>query len=585
MQKERFLFDIDPKLLSRQKERDVVEFAQRELQAALDCILADGIAGYRIEFLYDETLRFDGYQIRSGGRKLCITARMPRGILHGSYEALRLMGCDFTFPGAQRQYIPHNARKTFPACSVCREPWLEYRGLCLYNTTAATLPQTLETVDWMAKNGFNFLLTSIHRLDDTGQGDHAILWDEIEAEILPQLEKRGIVVDMSEHSTDYYFPKEELFRQHLEWFALQQGERSAGQICYANRQAVEAYAESLVRFVKDKKEFQFFGIWPLDGGGYCECSACKDPLTIYKANRYIAGKIHEVRPDLTVEHLAYTPQSFARPQSSMPDNMSVLVCSVQDRIAYEWACRAQAGGAFYFDYNTADHYRWRAQLWLNPYHCKQMVNTMAAYGYRGIVSLYLPVTCWWQAGINCWYLRHFYYDPSAQIPALTKKLAAVLFGSRQAEKMQQLLLRIYDELQAPDLWSRDPFAFPGFGEHITNRSRMLDALHRRRYEEVFGQVMQRLEKLMSSSTGKNEHMIHLRDYLRLQKAYYTQIDQFDADSDLPEQAEEYFQLLADINRKEDSPFISVRYARWRIAGRDNILQPDLTNEFQAAAEK
>ena len=222
-------------------------------------------------------------------------------------------------------------------------------------------------VDWMGKNGYNFLLTSIHREDDTEQGDHAILWDEIGDVLLPELQKRGIVIDMSEHSTDFFFPREELFRQHPEWFALENGVRCPSQICYSNPEAVEVFGDRLAAFAADKPWIRFLGIWPLDGGGYCQCEACKDPLTIYRANRRIAEKLAAVRPDVIAEYLAYRPQSYTRPDEDLPKNMSALVCSVRDQVAYEWALRAKgAGGAFYFDYNTGDHYRWRSNLWLNP---------------------------------------------------------------------------------------------------------------------------------------------------------------------------------------------------------------------------
>ncbi len=102
---------------------------------------------------------------------------------------------------------------------------------------------------------------------------------------------------------------------------------------------MEAYGESLAKFAAEKPWFQFMGIWPLDGGDYCECEACRDPLTIYRANVRIAEKMKRVRPDLIVEHLAYTPQSFSRPTHAMPENMSVLVCSTRNRTAYRGPAR------------------------------------------------------------------------------------------------------------------------------------------------------------------------------------------------------------------------------------------------------
>lgn len=380
--------------------------------------------------------------------------------MHGVYALLKELGCNFLFPGRQRERIPeYGGWPRFDRIAIRREPWLEYRGLCLYNTVKKTEQKTLDALDWMAKNGFNFLMSSIHREDDTGCGKygHAILWDEIGEKMMPELKKRGIVLDMSEHSTNYYFPSEKLFEQHPEWFALVNGKRAAGQICYSNPDAVEAYGNALADFTRENGDFEFMGIWPPDGGGYCECEKCRDPQTIFKANVKIAAKIRKVRSELTVEHLAYTPQSFPRPKEKMPENMCVLVCSVRDKIAHEWALASkETGGAFYFDYMTADHYRYRANVVMNPIYCREMVNMLAGYGFRGAVSLYLPVDCWFQTSLNLWYLSELYYDPVKPARELLEEGALVLE-------------EVSENLSDCCLWSGYSHAHDWYCEHITGR--------------------------------------------------------------------------------------------------------------------
>lgn len=564
----------------------ILEFAYRELTEGLEALLEQPEAEVAVLFSVPEKpLRFDGYQVSYRNGQLRIEAACPRGILHGVYEALRFLGCDYTFPGKERQAVLHRLDAGIPEFSFCREPWMEYRGLCLYNTTKETWKETLDAVDWMAKNGYNFLLTSYHRLDDTGQGDHAILWDEIGDRLLPEIQKRGIVLDMSEHSTDCFFPREELFPQHPEWFALKDGRRQPLQICYSNDQAVEVYGDRLAAFAADKPWFHFMGIWPLDGGDYCECDACRDPLTIYRANVRIARKLSQVRPGLTVEHLAYTAQSFTRPQEAMPENMSVLVCSAKNEVAYEWAQRAGgSGGAFYFDYNTGDHYRYRSLPWLNPLYCREIVNVMASYGFRGVVSLYLPVTAWWQASVNYWYLRRFYYEPEADMGLLTRELAEILFGASAADEMSRILLKIFHELQDPILWNGIPHGYEWFKGRIVQRNRLLDAAQRQRYETVYSEILLRLETCEIAGQREQRNLQLLKRYLHMQRLYFTLITQYDADCDEEEIIEPYLSVLKEYASDPDNPFISERYARWRIIGRDNILMPDRKNYYQARAE-
>lgn len=580
-------FKIKQRIQLSQQEQKIVQFSQEELIRYLSDmpILLPEILEVSFEIGL-EKIRFDGYHLLYSGEELIIRANQARGILHGVYELLRQIGYNFIFPSIQRQ----NFRKTKVALSnlnIRKEPWIEYRGFCFYHTTHETLTETLEAVDWMAKNGYNFLLTSIHRPDDTGEGEHAIFWDEIGDILLPELQKRGIVLDMSEHSTDYFFPRRKLFREHPEWFALKGGRRLPLQICYSNPEAVEAYGESLAKFAAEKPWFQFMGIWPLDGGDYCECEACRDPLTIYRANVRIAEKMKRVRPDLIVEHLAYTPQSFSRPTHAMPENMSVLVCSTRNRTAYEWACAAKnSGGAFYFDYSTGDHYRLCTNLRLNPYYCRETVNALASYGYRGIVSLYLPVTSWWQASINYWYLSRFYYDPTAEVESLTQELAELLFGPEKKETMAEILLMIFSKLQDRDLWNGLEQGHDWYCGHVINRNQELDALHIGQFEKAWESINQRLKQEKIPEDLFCGHQFELlQEYLRLLRIYYERIDTYNAELDTEDKAEAYFEELGKCEEIQDNPFISEKYARWRIVRRDNILTLNQENIYLAAEKR
>lgn len=564
----------------------VMRFACEELTSYLNQIFPSAVLSTK-QFVFKlspQPLRFDGYRITFSGERIEFLATCERGFLHGVYTLLHELGCSFLFPGKAREVIPRLA--DWPLAeefTLQREPWLEYRGLCFYNTSRKTLGKTFDAVDWMAKNGFNFLLTSIHRVDDTGCGDHAIMWDEIGGSLLPELEKRGIVIDLSEHSTDFFFPKDKLFKEHPEWFACINGTRVPGQICYSNAKAVEAYASSIVEFVKNNRWFQFMGIWPLDGGRFCECENCRNPQTLFEAHRSIAKKLEEVRPDLTVEYLAYTPESFVRPQQPMPGNMSVLVCRTRGPIAYEWArCAQHAQGAFYFEYMTGDHYRYRSDVILNPRHCHETVNALISYGYRGAVSLYLPLDCWFVPSLNYWYLSRFYYNPAIKLSQLHRELSAQLFSSQYAEQGADILQKISDELFDPSLWSGAAHGNEWFREHITHRNLALDQALGRQVDAICSQLIATLEQLSHSVEKKFlKNIENLTDFVNLQRLYYHCVDQYDADRDTPERAELYFKELGRLSKKDDPPFVSEHYARWRIVGRDNIFIPEQDNLFEA----
>lgn len=568
--------------LNNCEKGSVISFAVSELNRYMNIIYPRDVLEEKYFFfnIVDSGFRFDGYSVEEDNNIISFSASMERGLLYAVYAFLRKTGCSFLFPLPEKQYIPKLT--SWKTVSLKQEPYMEYRGICLYNTVKETIDKTCLAVDWMAKNGFNFLLTSIHRTDDTGCNKHAILWDEIGDELLPEIEKRGIVIDMSEHSTDFYFPRNEVFKKHPEWFAEVDGVREPGQICYSNLDAVDYFADSIVDFVKDKPWFKFFGIWPLDGGGYCQCEKCKNPQTIFEANSKIANKIKAVRPDLTVEHLAYTPQSFPRPKEKMPQNMSVLVCHLRNNVAYEWSVAAQdAGGAFYFDYMTADHYRFRSNVIFNPTYCRETVNALISYKFRGVVSLYLPVDCWFQSSLNLFYLSQLYYDPTKSIDEITLELSAELFGKENAQQGAVVLNNIANEIFDKTLWSGYSFAHEWYNEHLMNRSRELDALHALKLNSACDKVISDLENIKTHVKQQYEKNTELLiSFVEIQKLFYNCVDSYNAKYDTPLKAEPYFEKLKKLNAQLNSPFISHEYARWRITGRDNIFDTSAENLYQ-----
>lgn len=532
----------------------------------------------------NSSLRYDGYLIDIKKDEIKIASPMERGVLYGVYALLKMLGCYFIFPKKEQEVVPQHDFFTLEEMHTVYNPLLEYRGMCLYQTMHSTLQETLDTVDYMAKNNYNLLLTSMERKDDTIGNCHGILYCEIEQELLPALQERGIEIDMSEHSTDYFFPREELFQKHPEWFSLIEGKRISGQICYSNKDAVEEYTKAFVRFAQQHDEFSFLGTWPLDGGGYCQCEKCQDPLLLYRVNQKIAAAVKKVQPDLIIEHLAYTPQSFSRPPQALAENMSVLVCSVKNEIAYEWGqCAEKGGGAFYFDYCTGDHYRYRANLILNPFYIHTMVNTFATYRYRGIISLVLPITAWWQAGINYTLLSQSYYNPLVPVKTQINNLCKGIFGEKNSDILAQAMYKTVSELQSKLLWSGHPHKHTYMPQHTDFRTKLVDEMHLRRFEKIYQEIITLLQEVKQTEfiPQQQQHYEYFKAYLELQKIYFTDIDQFDATFQGEKQAERYLAKLKQLEEQFGAVFISEQYARWRIIGRDSIFQKaNLPNAYQ-----
>ena len=548
-------------------------FAAQEAQRYLARMLPQGGMNVELRICENAQLRYDGFRVLWRDGTATIESRVERGLLFGVYSLLEKLGCRFLFPRPEWEVVPHLSALPALEAEWTEQPILEFRGLCLYGVHAGTEAVTLQTIDWMAKNRFNLLLAAENRPCDAVQGAHAILYGEVTERITPELKKRGMLLDMSEHSTDYFFPRDSLFPSHPEWFSLIDGERRPYQMCYANEAAVAYYAGQYARYAEEHPEIDMIGVWPLDGGGYCQCEACAQPHTIAKAICKVAQAIREVRPDLAVEYLAYTPQSFPVPDFPMDENMCALVCRRTDALAREWAVKmADTCGAFSFEYNSGDHYCWRANPWIHPAYFRSAVNTIAALGYRGIVSLYLPITAWWQASINLHFMRLAAWNPAFDIAAETAALAKDLFGP-QAAKGEAAMHALFEQAQAPEMWQRAPFRCLSSFEvdFYRARNQALDQIHGQAVQRATQRALDILNAMPLHQMDAFARMQHacFSAYAKLQGLYHALVDCYDGDRDaLDGRLEPLFAHLQALQEQLGDAFITPEYAKWRLLGRD-----------------
>ncbi|MEG1571228.1 MAG: DUF4838 domain-containing protein [Clostridia bacterium] len=560
-----------------ENQQAILAFAHSEAVGYLKRMLPSGYVLPTLTFTMAAVhgVEHDGFSASLNSGQAIITAPKARGVLYGVYALLEKLGCRFTFPRPQMEVVPGLER--LPDIEAFTEsPVMQCRGLCLYGLNREALAETLMTVDWMAKNRYNFLLASEKRECDAVQGFNGVLYGEVRDEVTPELQKRGIVLDMSEHSTDCFFSRKDLYPKHPEWFALCNGKRIPYQMCYANEEATDYYAAQYAAYAAAHPEMQMLGVWPLDGGFYCQCEQCKNPSTVARAVAKVARAVHAVRPDLVVEHLAYTPQSYPIPDFEMEPNMCVLVCAKTDGIAQDWARHMEKNqGAYYFEYNTADNYRWRANVWIQPDYCRWIVGRMASMNYMGMVSLFLPIQSWWIAAVNYAFLRRAYWDVTFDRDTALTELCAELFGTG-AEAGKAAFELMLDQVQRRELWQRFPHAdLDGYEwESFDQRNASLDAA---RASKVRSGVQSALGILthMDKSQLTAAQELHLRcftAYIHIVGLCHQWVDGFDGGCDEWQgRLEPLFDYLEQLQKELGPVFITPEYARWRLIGRDNVF--------------
>ena len=446
----------------------ITKFAASELQSYLKRITGQELrivesAGKKnresaIQLLLekDNKLKWDGYAIRTSRNDIRLVSAEPRGLLYAVYTLLEESGCSFFYPGEREELVPQCAKITFNPDTTVYNPVLEHRGLAPYGLQANSADLGRKLIDWMAKNRLNYILVSEDRPSDCDGPAHGSIWKEVQEKLLSELQKRGFIIEMSEHCAPVFFPRS-LYNDHPDWFAMKNGERKpglppySGQMCYSNKDAVDYYATAIADYAAKHPEFHVIGTWPLDGGEYCECEQCKDPQTVFKAVEHVAEKVRLVRPDMIVEHLAYKVQTWQPPDmEKVPDNISVLWCpdaGEMESLAHKWIEKVNQSGGFYqFEYYMGDNYRTRANVWLRPAYSVEVARHAGEMGFRGVISLFLPIQNWWRASFNNWFFARACWDPNLNIKSCIGKYCHDYYGDK-ASDVEQIFNLILTDLQ------------------------------------------------------------------------------------------------------------------------------------------
>lgn len=483
----------------------------------------------------DTAIKWDGYRIRTTEDCLSVTAHETRGLLYAVYDLLEQWGCSFVYPGKKEQIVPRIQLIRWKTADTTINPVLEHRGIAPYGLDAKGLEDGRDFIDWMAKNRFNYILVSEDRPSDSDGPAHGSVWKEVQKELLPELQRRGFIIEMSEHCTPVFFPRS-LFSKHPDWFALNGGKRRlgpppySGQICYSNRDAIAYYGDTLARYAAAHPEFKTIGTWPLDGGDYCECINCKSPQTVFNAILKVAEKVNKVRPDMIVEHLAYKEQTWTPPPvDKIPANISVLWCrdaGESDDLVQQWKQKIDpAAGIYQFEYYLGDNYRSRSNIWLRPEYAAQLVKQARSAGYRGVITLTLPMQTWWRACFNNRFYARASWDTRYSFEEDFNKYCRDYYGTL-AENARDIFLSLFTHLQ-PEPYNRESDAlagnWPSVEKHTPEVLRLIDAALSKSTDENIRERFRRIKSYVQF------HELYTKAYHSRKKSDLEKLVQFSRD--------------------------------------------------------
>jgi Domain of unknown function (DUF4838)/Glycosyl hydrolase family 67 N-terminus len=224
--------------------------------------------------LSQQQLGEDGFIIRRLGARVLIAGSSDRGTLYGVYAFLEKLGCrwfapNFAFYGAAGgELVPHVSAPEIGDWNLVERPAFRWRKLYIEEGWSHTQENLKEMIDWMAKMRMNVLDCPIDY-----QHLHRTEWDRWREALIPELRKRGILVEVGGHGYPNFLPPEKYFAQHPEWFGVWHGKRSSDPrvvFSTANKDAVRTFIANVKSYLSAHPEIDILDVWPPDGAQWSE---------------------------------------------------------------------------------------------------------------------------------------------------------------------------------------------------------------------------------------------------------------------------------------------------------------------------
>jgi len=257
----------------------------------------------------DADLAAEGYALEVVGANVFLYSGSGRGLMHGAYSLLEEdLGCRWysttsvDTPRLTRLAVRLVPRKYIPALEL-RDPYI----LKMHDPT------------WSLRNKTNT--------------PHARI---------PRAWGGSIRYYHMGHTYARYFPTEEYFAEHPEYYALVNGKRQPSQLCHTNEDVIRLSIEKTGEIFRNHPDVTITAIGPNDGRGFCDCPNCKklddenggrSGSFFHMVNR-IAEGVKQEFPDNRLIALAYL--DYARPPTRFKVDDYVIIQLCTDSHAWKY---------------------------------------------------------------------------------------------------------------------------------------------------------------------------------------------------------------------------------------------------------
>lgn len=433
-------------LLAAVARADDTTFAEAELERYLKPLDPDG--KLKVEIRLDRAVDSDqAYALASDAGVVRVTATDRYMALVGVYDLLHRLG--YRFLAANLSHYNGSAEiapKSLPngfklEAPIKSSPHLKYRKLYVEEGHSHDIDSLKAIVEWMPKVGYNVLV-----IPSDYQGSGRVKWDNWRGALTPELQKRGIVIEVGGHGYQNFLSADmeagKLFDRHPDWFGLDEtGERRREHewvFCTSNADAVAYLTANFLDYVQARPEIQIFDFWPPDGAKWCTCGPCnllgQPPDRQAILLRQVQEKLKPARPGLRLEIIAYS--SYLNPPETQAIDKDVLVdfCPIAQHFdaqidnldnknkVYADALRAWrkrfAGEISIYSYYRK--YAWDSLPVIIPHYMQRDLKWYATLPVQG-VSTYAEPGDWFTYELNHYTLARLSWNSDADVDAIVKE--------------------------------------------------------------------------------------------------------------------------------------------------------------------
>ncbi len=395
----------------------------------------------------------DGFVIKTLNGNVLLAGSEERGTLYAVYYLLEQMGCRWYAPNFSfydkvgGEVIPKLKDISLPYLDKVEHPSFKYRKIDVDEGWTYTVKNMKELIDWMAKARLNVFC---YPMDMFHQG--RVVWDSVRQALIPELKKRGILIEVGQHGYPNFLPPEKYFKAHPDWFAEINGKRTPDLRAVfntSNREALATFTQNVLKYLGDHPEIDILDLWPPDNAEWSQ-----DALSLKQGSpsvrqaiilNTVAQAVGKRFPGVKIEFIAYQTY-ITPPQNTVIDSNVVMdFCPIRQTFArpiWDWSAKQNVAyheallewfkrNVFKGDIGIYSYYRryvWRSLPVVFPNFIASEMRWYHSLGVTGMRSYSEPGD-WFTYELQHYAIARLSWNVHGSIPSLVRGYCIDRFGA------------------------------------------------------------------------------------------------------------------------------------------------------------